>query len=93
MEVYEGTGTVWVEPRGSEKGNRTSANSLVLELQESMERFQQKIFGVQGAMDQMSLEGTIQKEWLQEWVGHVKVPLGGCRMWILQVDIGHGGCR
>ncbi|KAF8428713.1 hypothetical protein EV426DRAFT_711386 [Tirmania nivea] len=66
MEVYETIGTVWVELETSERRNR-SANSIVLQLRESMERFQQKIYAVQEAMDQMSLEETIQSAWLGEW--------------------------
>jgi len=58
MEVYETIGTVCVELETSERGRNTT-NSLVLRLRERMERLQQKVFAVQEAMDQMSLEETI----------------------------------
>ena len=57
MEVYETSGSVWVELEleiAERKDN--TASSLVLQLRKSMERFQQKIYAVQEAMEQISIE-------------------------------------
>ena len=55
MEVYETSDSVWVELESAERKDNT-ASSLVLQLQKSMERFQQKIYAVQEAMEQISIE-------------------------------------
>ena len=75
MEVYETIGSVWVELESSERPGNNTASSLVLQLRESMERFQQKIYAVQEAMEQESIEESLQHSRLQEWIGHVKETL------------------
>ena len=54
--VWNGSvGSVWVELETAERKDNT-ASSLVLQLRKSMEEFQQKIYAVQEAMEQISRE-------------------------------------
>ena len=58
----------------------------MLRLRECMEQLQQKVFAVQEAMDQMSLEETIQNARLEEWVGHVEETLDVLK-WVPNGDL------
>ena len=80
MEVYETTGMVWAELENSDNGGGSKVNAFALRLRERMERLQQKIYAVQGEMEQMSLEETTQNARLEEWVGHVEETLDGLEM-------------
>ena len=80
MEVYETTGMVWAELETSDNGGGSKVNAFALRLRERMERLQQKIYAVQGEMEQMSLEETTQNARLEEWVGHVEETLDGLEM-------------
>jgi len=73
MEVYESIGTVWGGLGACGWGNRT--DSLAIRLRARMERLQQKIYAVQAAMDQMSVEELTQNARLEEWVNHMEETL------------------
>ena len=74
MEVYETTGTVWVE---DEIIAKDKVSCFALRLRERMEQLHQKVYALQEEMEQMSMEETIQNETLEEWVGHVEETLDG----------------